>query len=216
MSTFAPPPTVPPPPPPPGARDTFAARMAKLHHLAGVHEIREDWVEKLRQLEQFDVVCILDDSGSMGSIVTVPGQNAYSSRTTRWDELKHTASIIVELVTAVTEHGVDCYFLNRPPVMGVTQAAQIQAAFDFAPPAGFTPLTRCVQQVLGAKAAQGSGTTERDLLIIIATDGEPTNDQNRPDVQSFIRALKQKGQRTFVQISAFCSRTRIRRCAARK
>ena len=184
----------PPPPSAPGAPSAFDQRMQKLSQLAGMHEIRPDWIVRLRALESFDVVCILDDSGSMGTAVTTPATNPYATRVTRWDELRTTASTIVELATAATAQGVDCVFLNRPAILGATSAAQVQLAFNHAPPSGFTPLTRTLKAVLAAKA-----NTERDLLVIIATDGEPTNEQNRPDVASFIRALSAKGPRVFVQ-----------------
>lgn len=190
-------------PPPAGVvPDVFSARMQKLSILASTYEIRGDWLERLRALEGFEIAFICDDSGSMGTPVAPGGgarraAGAFGRQPTRWDELRHTASVIVELATAATARGVDVYFLNRPPVLGVTQAAQIQAAFDYAPPQGFTPLTRTFKGVLEAKRA-----SERPLLIVIATDGEPTDDTQRPNVGAFIAALQAKPARAHVQLMA--------------
>lgn len=75
-------------------------------------------------------------------------------------------------------------------------AADVQRAFDYAPPSGFTPLTRAICTILGSRA------TERNVLLLIATDGEPTDDHGRVDIPSFIAALSSKRPNVFVQIMA--------------
>ena len=47
--------------------DAFGARMQRLQQIAMRYEIRPDWVVKLRQLESFKLVMVLDDSGSMNT-----------------------------------------------------------------------------------------------------------------------------------------------------
>lgn len=37
----------------------------------------------------------------------------------RWDELRHTASEVGEVATSLGESGVDVFFLNREPVLGI-------------------------------------------------------------------------------------------------
>ena len=193
---------VPPSPSQPPTLPQQSQRMLKLQALQGQHEIRPDWIPRLRQLEGFSIVFIADDSGSMNTDVTVPGRvvNPYGPRCTRWTELCQTVSTVVELATALNDAGVDIVYLNRPPMRGVTSAAQVQAAFAHAPPSGYTPLARVVREVIALKTAEHS--SERKLLIMIATDGEPTTDGGVPDVPGFLRLLKTKPANVHVQIMA--------------
>ena len=177
-----------------------AFRMQKLQALALQHEIRPDWVAKMRALEGFTICMICDDSGSMSTVVDAgPGANPYAPKQTRWTELCTTASRVCELGSALSDRGVDVYFLNRPPLTGASGAAHLQAAFNFAPPQGFTPLTRALQQVL---TDQREALRERKLLLIIATDGRPTDDRGNENIPGFLDALRALPQNCFVQIMA--------------
>jgi hypothetical protein len=188
----------PPSAPPMDAAD---ARMEKLRAVAGQHEIKPEWVAKLRQLEGMGLALICDDSGSMNTPVHGGGstRNAYSKQHTRWDELCGTVCVIVELMTALNAEGVDVFFLNRPPMLGVKSAAQVVEAFRFAPPSGYTPLTRVVQQVLSVKQPV---IRERKLLLLIATDGQPTDDNGNVNIPAFLQTLRSMPPSVFVQIMA--------------
>jgi hypothetical protein len=189
------------PPSAPPMMDAGDARMAKLRAVAGQHEIKPEWVAKLRQLEGMGLALICDDSGSMNSPVHGGGstRNAYSKQHTRWDELCGTVCVIVELMTALNGEGVDVFFLNRPPMLGVKSAAQVVEAFRFAAPAGYTPLTRVVQQVLAVKQPI---IRERKLLLLIATDGQPTDDAGTVNIGAFLQTLRSMPPTVFVQIMA--------------
>jgi hypothetical protein len=63
--------------------------------------------------------------------------------------------------------GVDVYFLNRDPVLNVTNAQNMRHVFN-SPPQGLTPLVPALRRILAAKRSQ---TFEKKLLILIATDG---------------------------------------------
>ena len=67
-------------------------------------------------------------------------------------------------------------------------AAQVQVAFA-RPPQGFTPLTRALMQIVHDKA---QALAERKLLLIIATDGQPTDDGGNARIPEFLQALMQK------------------------
>ena len=182
--------SAPPAQAPVGTLDDF--RMAKLQQLAQQHEIRSDWIVRLRQLENFCITLLCDDSGSMATLTSSGGSSAgnpYARQITRWDELRNTVSILVQLVTALDPSGCcDIYFLNRPPMLGVSDAAQVQVAFA-RPPQGFTPLTRALMQIVHDKA---QALAERKLLLIIATDGQPTDDGGNARIPEFLQALMQK------------------------
>ena len=189
--------SAPPAQAPMGTLDDF--RMAKLQQLAQQHEIRSDWIVRLRQLENFCITILCDDSGSMATLTSSGGSSAnnpYARQTTRWSELCASVSILVQLITALDPSGCcDIYFLNRPPMLGVSDAAQVQVAFA-RPPQGFTPLTRTLMQIVHDKAQV---LAERKLLLVIATDGQPTDDGGNVRIPEFLQALMQKPQNMCVR-----------------
>ena len=175
---------------PPASLDDW--RMQRLAAVASQHEIRADWVARLRSLEGFCITILCDDSGSMATVCAgATAANPYARQATRWDELRNTVSVLVQLATALDPAGaVDIFFLNRPPVLGVQDAAQLQGAFAN-PPHGYTPLSRMFAHILQAKAQV---LAERRLLLIIATDGQPTDDQGNVRIPEFLGALMHKPQ----------------------
>jgi hypothetical protein len=190
-------PSAPPAPP----MDYQAQRLAKLRAVCAQHEIRPDFVEKLRQLEEFEIVALFDDSGSMGTQVKpLPGafQDPFAPIPTRWSEAKLHASITVDLAACLDPDGIDIRFLNRPGFSRVATSAQVGAAFA-PPPAGYTPLVRAMESIFTEKAAV---IKERKLLLIILTDGQPTDDRGEPQTELFLRALKGRPKNTFVSIVA--------------
>lgn len=64
-------------------------------------------------------------------------------------------------------NGVDIYFLNREPLLNVTNTQAIRPVFN-QPPAGLTPLAPAIRRILAAKRSQAY---EKKLLLLIATDG---------------------------------------------
>ena len=64
-------------------------------------------------------------------------------------------------------NGVDIYFLNRDPVLNVTNTQNMRHVFN-SPPQGLTPLVPALRRILAAKRTQAF---EKKLLILIATDG---------------------------------------------
>ena len=187
------------------AGDLNDYRMQKLRALAAQHEIRLDWVVKLRQLESFSICLLCDDSGSMatacssGSARGGAQRDPFGRQSTRWSELQNTVALLVQMVTALDASGaVDIFFLNRPPLLGVTDAAQVAVAFA-QPPQGFTPLTRLFWHIVQAKQAV---LAEKKLLLLIATDGQPTDDGGNVRIPEFLQALQTKPANMYVQIMA--------------
>jgi serine/threonine protein kinase len=167
--------------------------------------IRQEYVRSLRNLEAFDIVLICDDSSSMA----LENTQGDGNKTTRWNELKETAKLVVDIAAAVDQDGADVYFLNRPALRSVKNAAAVAACFKD-PPDGSTPLTRTLTQALHDKgyllsteaAARGAGATptrtpDKRLLFIICTDGEP--DEGSPAFISTLRALPEN---CYVQLLA--------------
>lgn len=118
---------------------------------------------------------------------------------TRWDELKKSVQIIVDIaavldpngllplqqlsepVAAVSccvcllcvhssSSGVDVYFLNKEPLSGIRSSEQVVNSPQFQRgPEGSTPLGKVLQRVLQEKSPVTS--QGRNLLIVIMTDG---------------------------------------------
>lgn len=95
---------------------------------------------------------------------------------------------------------IDLYFLNRAIVKGVTSSSQLVDVFKNGP-AGLTPTSNVLRQVLTANAAN---IAERKLLIIILTDGQPTNASGTVDTETLKHVLmnERKADRVYVSIVA--------------
>lgn len=83
--------------------------------IAARYEISDYFALKLRQLEGFEIVLICDDSGSMSTPVR-PGMSdkatpeairaaAFQPASTRWQELKQSVGIIVDLAAVMDKDG---------------------------------------------------------------------------------------------------------------
>ncbi|KAI8826455.1 hypothetical protein BJ741DRAFT_631253 [Chytriomyces cf. hyalinus JEL632] len=112
------------------------------------HEISSLMALKLRRNQEYDIVVICDDSGSMmtKSTMGLTEANPFAPTTTRWDELKLTVQIVTDIAATLDEDGIDVYFLNRPPLRNVSHSSQLEASFSKRPQ-GYTPITRVLKQV---------------------------------------------------------------------
>lgn len=160
---------------------TSPQRFAQLQQILNRFEVSIADANDLAVLEDYEIVMILDDSGSMDASSKPPEQRSLmQASTTRWEELKETASLLVDLACCFDKSGVDCFFLNRGFIDGVRSAQDPRLVHAFQnPPSGRTPLTEALQLV-----AQHCGG-ERPILLVIFTDGEPNG-----GVRNFERELK--------------------------
>jgi len=120
-------------------------------------------------LEDYEIVLILDDSGSM-SISSNPTarRSLFEAGPSRWDELRESVSLLIELACCFDRSGVDVFFLNRGLIDGVKGSGDPRLVKAFAEaPQGGTPLTESLQTV--ADHCKG----ERPILLMIFTDGQP-------------------------------------------
>ncbi|CAF3321160.1 unnamed protein product [Rotaria socialis] len=155
-------------------------RMADFQQLVARYEINHTFATKLRVLEGYEIVFICDDSGSMNTpLGDLSGP--FDKLPSRWDELKQTVSIVVDLASVFDPDGVDIYFLNREPMFHVRNSQQLIPIFAV-PPAGPTPIVPVFRRVLRDKQNE---IAERKLLILLATDGVPTDNQGHRDIRSF-------------------------------
>ena len=171
--------------------------LQKFKAIARQYEIRPDFCQKLRQLEGYEIVLLCDDSGSMSNIVD-DNKDPFGRKITRWDELKNSVSIIVEIASTLDKNGLDIYFLNRGPVYNVSSFQQVQTVFQY-PPNGYTPLVFALDRIFKEKEMQ---IKEKKLLLIIATDGQPTDNQGNINIIDFLNKLKNRPKNIFVSIMA--------------
>ena len=141
--------------------------MPALKALAVKHRIREDYIMRVRQLRNFKVVLLCDDSSSMGHII-VPGPGAppadpfAESPASRWTELRQTCEVVIEVACTVTG-GIDVHFLNhRGALKGVRSKEQLLAGFPHKPH-GSTPLARAFNDVRAARGWLGEARRRRGL-----------------------------------------------------
>jgi len=156
----------------------------KLDEFCRKHEIDVVVKGDLKTLKKFDIVLICDDSGSMD--IEVDG-----GEKTRWDELKDTTKLTIDLATALDDNGIDIIFLNRENVDNIIDYSQVKAYFDVLP-GGRTNLSKAIQTAYNKKVYN------KPLLIVIATDGEPN------DLDKFTRLLANRANDIYVSILA-CS-----------
>lgn len=149
------------------------AQQAKFAAIASRYEITDYYAKKMKQVEGFEIVLILDDSGSMNTPTKLG--NASSKSVTRWEELKSSVGVIVDLASVMDKDGIDLYFLNRGTLKNVSDSSQVTNWFA-QPAGGFTPLNQVLRKVIQDKK---DIAMEKKLLIIIFTDGVP-DETNEP------------------------------------
>jgi len=175
------------------------ARMNQLRTFCQAKEISSNSIIKLRLLEDFDIVCVCDDSGSMNAALNQgTSSDAFGKKMTRWDELCHAVQFICEVATALDKNGIDVFFLNRPGVVGVFSTDAVKQLF-VTPPHGYTPTVAALKNVLTAKA---ESLKERKVLLILLTDGQPTDTNGNVQIDEFVLFIRQKPATLFVSIVA--------------
>ena len=141
-------------------------------------------------LSMCEIVLLCDDSDSMSQPIAEEGTDPFApKRSTRWLELKKLAATIIEFVTAINSNGLDIYFLNREKKCRVNSTTGLQSAFS-ALPNGGTPLIGTLRQIYNDK--QKYITSDKKLLIIVVTDGEPT-DGTRNDLYNTLVDVTRSG-----------------------
>ena len=193
----APPPSAPPAPPAPNSSFPLyldldppsydLTKNEKIMELINRYEIDPLFSEKLELLNDFEIVLLLDDSGSMNTPL-----NDNTKYDTRWDELKGLVNIVISVATIFDENGIDIFFLNRPNYENVTSLQTVSTILnDY--PSGTTPLTKVLNNIF-IKFRESS----KPVLIVIATDGVPNN------LNNFTELLKNKEDHFYISFLA-CS-----------
>jgi hypothetical protein len=154
------------------------------------YEIDLELGKRLELLREYKIVYIFDDSSSMNERLEDSPLNKgnYGEKVTRWQELELFGSISIEIATYFDPNGVDIYFLNHYPTLkGIKSCKEFQAIFRKLRANGYTELTKILTAVFDDNFERMR--KKEKLLIIIVTDGEPTNHLGSGDVVGFRKCL---------------------------
>lgn len=168
-------------------------KSQKIHNLINQYEIDNLFSEKLDILSNYEIVLLIDDSGSMNT----PLSN--SKHATRWDELKEVVNIVIKIATIFDDDGIDIHFLNRQNTNNIKSLDQVNYILNDNP-YGLTPLNDKLNNILTLYS-----NSLKPVLIIIATDGIPTNNNGYADIKSFTNTLKFKNHSHFYVSFLACS-----------
>ena len=163
-----------------------------LNKISNEFEISNLYIEKMSALNDYDIVFVIDDSGSMKT----PISNGTHSN--RWEELKYITNIAIRLGVIFDDDGIDIRFLNRNGVNNVTSFEQIKSLF-INEPYGRTPLTKVVREIFTQYQHN-----EKPILLVIATDGIPTNQSGYSDIHNFNTLITNKNHKFYISFLA-CS-----------
>jgi hypothetical protein len=150
------------------------------------YEISPCFQEDTNSVSGYEIIIIADDSSSMRDpsdyLSIYNGRKVYG---TRWTELQMVIEVIAEIGVILDDDGIDIWFLNRPePVKNIRSAEEVKLLFH-ADPTGRTPLTSVLKKVMAQP-------TTKPKLILIATDGEPNDDDGYSDIDNFIKLLRER------------------------
>ncbi|CAF2138090.1 unnamed protein product [Rotaria magnacalcarata] len=163
----------------------------RIRNISGKYEISDMLAQRLNILQQFEIVILCDDSGSMNTPVS--GTNG-----TRWDELQAIVQIVIDIGTVFDSNGVDVHFLNRPAMLNVTDPGQVVESFSQSP-RGLTPLTPALRRIFQSGASKPN--SNKRLLVFIATDGAPTDNLGNVDIKSLENLMRNERQANSIYVT---------------
>ncbi|BGO95450.1 hypothetical protein NBRC10512_001418 [Rhodotorula toruloides] len=176
---------------PPGTLEPLAHHIAQSGALARIaHEwnLPMEIAMDLARLALFDVVLLVDDSGSM----------AFEENGSRIDDAKLIVSRVATAATLFDTDGISVFFLNSPVVgQAVTNEQHAQALVSSVQFSGLTPLgTALNQKILQPLVIQPaySNILRKPVLVILITDGEPSSEPRTALSQSILGAKQALSQ----------------------
>jgi hypothetical protein len=85
--------------------NTDGRKKEMIERLAQHYEIRPELANRIHVLEDYELVILCDDSGSMNIPI-------HGTTTTRWDECRQLVHIVTDVYAAFDSNGLDLYFLK--------------------------------------------------------------------------------------------------------
>ncbi len=159
--------------------------------IARKYEIKKTMADRLEKLRNFEIVIVIDDSGSMITAVD-------RTQRTRWDELRDIVKIVIEIGVIFDANGIDIYFINGRNFLKVKDPRVVDEAFA-TPPSGYTPLVPVLEKIFQSPLSNVG--RDKKLLVFVATDGEPTDDDGNPVVSELAHVMQNKRQTDTTYVS---------------
>lgn len=163
----------------------------RIDQLALDYNMSKSMADRLLKLRDFEIVIVIDDSGSMQT--TVDG-----TETTRWQELCKLIKIVIEIAVIFDTNGVDIYFINGRTFEKVKDPRVVDEAFTI-PPSGYTPLVPVLDKIFQSPLSQSG--RDKKLLVFVASDGVPTDDDGEPVVSELERIMCEKRKISTTHVS---------------
>jgi hypothetical protein len=154
---------------------------AAIQQISRELDLQKAMTERLRKLQDFEIVIVCDDSGSM--LTPVDG-----TQRTRWDELRDIVKMVLKIGVIFDSNGVDIYFLNRGSFLKVKDPQVVNRFFQ-TPPNGYTPLVPVLNKIFTSQLA--NPRRDKKLLVFVATDGVPTDEDGNENVHELERAMRE-------------------------
>ena len=150
----------------------------KFIEICNRYEISIMFRQYIRELIYYKIIIIADDSGSMTTLTRF--------NESRWAELCKFITLVFSITEIMENNLIDIHFLNRGSITGIKELKTITNAF-IKEPSGPTPIVPILRRVLNEPIE--SELNYKGRIIIIATDGEPTDDNNRSDIRRLKNVL---------------------------
>tara|TARA_B110001469_G_scaffold127617_1_gene149296 strand:- start:2288 stop:3088 length:801 start_codon:yes stop_codon:yes gene_type:complete len=174
-------------------QEYILSKSQKIDKLIREYEIDNLFSEKLDILSNYEIVLLIDDSGSMNT----PLSN--SKHNTRWDELKEVVNIVIKIATIFDDDGIDIDFLNRYNHTNIKDLDTVNYILTDKP-YGLTPLNNSLLKIMSKYH-----NSTKPVLIVIATDGIPTDNNGIANVKNFTKTLKNRNADKFYISFLACS-----------
>jgi hypothetical protein len=142
--------------------ESYTIDDERITELSERHEVSPRFQAYIRQLAEYKIVVICDDSGSMNEMTD------YNE--TRWQELSRLVLKIFDVLEFIRKGSIDVHFLNRGEISGISSRKQIEDYFYDAPKGG-TPLLPVLERIFRSPLPTGY----KGRITLVATDGEPND-----------------------------------------
>ncbi|KAF7302254.1 hypothetical protein MIND_00792400 [Mycena indigotica] len=130
----------------------------------------ESFEDELEVLRKYDIVLLVDDSGSM----VLPGSK---KGRTRWEEAGEALATLAEITQQYDTDGIDIYFLNnRREALNIKSSIEVQQLFSSVKPTGSTPIGERLDQLIKPRLCELEDA-------VISRDGTPRDRTTREEIK---------------------------------
>jgi hypothetical protein len=145
-------------------------------------------------LAQYNIMVILDDSGSMSL-------DGMTKNVSRWEESLEAISMLLDYGTKFDTDGIEVYFLNNPNELSIMPNQSVLSEIEkyHITPSGATPLGAKLHSVFSRfisvlRECKRKNEHVKPINLIVITDGEPSDKPLvKTAIVNFVRELMSLG-----------------------